>query len=105
MRLKPQSHEKIFQSQTENKTRKKKQQKKSFRFADETELDGLVSEDENGAVSALPRRMSEVNAATKIQPIPKATSFFLFSHSNRFNFLLFFGLKLHFFGFEFYEIS
>lgn len=57
-------------------------------FADETELEGLVNEDENGALSARPRRMSEVNAATKIQPIPPATSFFIFAQSNRFHFFV-----------------
>lgn len=62
-----------------------------FEFADEQELDGLVTEDENGtAKSALPRRMSEVNAATTIQPIPPAASFFIFSQSNRFHFIPFF---------------
>jgi hypothetical protein len=49
-------------------------------------MDDLMDEDENEAVSALPRRMSEVNAATKIQPIPPATSFFIFSQKNRFFF-------------------
>lgn len=32
---------------------------------------------------ARPRRMSEVNAATKILPIPPASSFFVFSQTNR----------------------
>lgn len=59
----------------------------NFEFADEQELDGLMNEEENeeAEVSALPRRMSEVNAATTIQPIPPATSFFVFSQSNRFH--------------------
>ena len=66
---------------------------KQFEFADEQETDDLVpeteTEDENeAAVSARPRRMSEVNAATTIQPIPPASSFFIFSQSNRFQFFL-----------------
>ncbi|KAH8273691.1 hypothetical protein KR018_008850, partial [Drosophila ironensis] len=40
--------------------------------------------DEEGMITARPRRMSEVNTATKIQPIPPGTSFFLFSQKNRF---------------------
>lgn len=35
-------------------------------------------------ITARPRRMSEVNTATKILPIPPGTSFFLFSQTNRF---------------------
>ncbi|KAF6217290.1 hypothetical protein GE061_001644 [Apolygus lucorum] len=35
-------------------------------------------------VSARPRRMSEYNMATKTQPIPPASSFFIFSNTNRF---------------------
>ncbi|KAH7974411.1 hypothetical protein HPB49_015094 [Dermacentor silvarum] len=34
-------------------------------------------------ISARPRRMSELNIKTKIRPIPKASSFFIFSHDNR----------------------
>ncbi|KAM7341447.1 ca[2+]-channel protein alpha[[1]] subunit D isoform 4-T4 [Cochliomyia hominivorax] len=40
--------------------------------------------DDNGVATARPRRMSEVNTATKIQPIPEGSSFFLFSQTNRF---------------------
>ncbi|XP_033150716.1 LOW QUALITY PROTEIN: voltage-dependent calcium channel type D subunit alpha-1 [Drosophila busckii] len=40
--------------------------------------------DEEGMITARPRRMSEVNTATKILPIPAGTSFFLFSQKNRF---------------------
>lgn len=39
--------------------------------------------DENDLVTARPRRMSDVNVATKILPIPPGTSFFLFSQRNR----------------------
>lgn len=59
--------------------------KKTYLLADDNELEGLVGEeDENGIVSARPRRMSEVNVATKILPIPSASSFFVFSQTNRF---------------------
>lgn len=34
-------------------------------------------------VGARPRRMSELNSGTKIQPIPAGTSFFLFSQDNK----------------------
>ena len=37
----------------------------------------------DGEVSARPRRMSEFNITTKIQPIPPGTSFFIFSQNNR----------------------
>lgn len=72
----------------------------NFEFADEQELDGLMSDEENeeAEVSARPRRMSEVNAATTIQPIPPATSFFVFSQSNRFHYFssLFFLIQFEF---------
>lgn len=32
---------------------------------------------------ARPRRMSELNIPTKIAPIPKYSSFFIFSHTNK----------------------
>lgn len=35
------------------------------------------------STGARPRRMSEFNPATKIQPIPPASSFFVFSQTNR----------------------
>ncbi|KAL1129887.1 hypothetical protein AAG570_012831, partial [Ranatra chinensis] len=41
-------------------------------------------EDLEDGVTARPRRMSEFNMATKQQPIPAETSFFLFSKTNRF---------------------
>lgn len=65
-----------------------------FRFTDEQELDGLVADDENCSVSALPRRMS-TTPATTIQPIPPASSFFIFSQTNRF--LLFLDPNFSFF--------
>lgn len=34
-------------------------------------------------ITARPRRLSEFNIATKTQPIPPASSFFIFSKSNR----------------------
>lgn len=43
-----------------------------------------IEYDDNGVATARPRRMSEVNTATKIQPIPEGSSFFLFSQTNRF---------------------
>ena len=43
-----------------------------------TELDEM----EDG-ISARPRRMSDFNMANKTQPIPPASSFFIFSNSNR----------------------
>lgn len=44
-------------------------------------------EEENNEVEeytgARPRRMSELNFATKTAPIPKYSSFFIFSHTNK----------------------
>lgn len=64
-------------------------------ISDEEE-EGLVEEEEaeEGATSARPRRMSEVNAATKTQPIPAASSFFVFSQTNRFYDFIWFLLSL-----------
>ncbi|XP_028900764.2 muscle calcium channel subunit alpha-1 isoform X2 [Zeugodacus cucurbitae] len=41
-------------------------------------------EDDEDVITARPRRMSEVNTATKIQPIPEGSSFFIMSQTNRF---------------------
>jgi hypothetical protein len=40
-------------------------------------------DDMDDGISARPRRLSEFNMATKTQPIPPASSFFIFSKSNR----------------------
>jgi len=79
-----------MQAECINKQNKKKDKQKLLITDDEQELDGLVNEDdENGVVSARPRRMSEVNAATKIVPIPPASAFFVFSQTSRFYILLY----------------
>lgn len=41
-------------------------------------------EEDEDVITARPRRMSEVNTATKIQPIPEGSSFFIMSQTNRF---------------------
>ena len=46
---------------------------------DHTEIQDIENE-----VSARPRRMSEFNMGTKIIPIPPASSFFIFSPTNRY---------------------
>ncbi|XP_074644176.1 muscle calcium channel subunit alpha-1-like [Tubulanus polymorphus] len=55
---------------------------------DETENDEEDEEEETRTVStatgARPRRMSELHIADKVHPIPKFTSFFVFSHTNKF---------------------
>ncbi|KAG1664655.1 Muscle calcium channel subunit alpha-1 [Nymphon striatum] len=46
--------------------------------------DNADDEDEDATAStAKPRRLSELNLPTKIKPIPKYSSFFIFSHTNR----------------------
>ncbi len=50
--------------------------------------DALEGEEDNenritGYVGARPRRMSELNIPTKVTPIPKYSSFFIFSHTNK----------------------
>lgn len=44
----------------------------------------IPEDDLENEVSARPRRMSEFNVGTKIVPIPNASSFFIFSPTNRF---------------------
>ncbi|XP_043493155.1 muscle calcium channel subunit alpha-1 isoform X4 [Polistes fuscatus] len=51
---------------------------------EEEEAEQNEIHDEGQEVSARPRRMSEYNTATKKQPIPPGSSFFLFSQTNRF---------------------
>ncbi|KAK9497561.1 hypothetical protein O3M35_004261 [Rhynocoris fuscipes] len=43
----------------------------------------LDEEELEEGTSARPRRMSDFNMATKQQPIPQASSFFIFSSTNR----------------------
>lgn len=50
-------------------------------LSDEEEEYGEV--DENEPVSARPRRMSEISIKNTTKPIPKGTSFFLFSQTSR----------------------
>ncbi|XP_067614168.1 muscle calcium channel subunit alpha-1 [Eurosta solidaginis] len=49
----------------------------------ENEIDDNEQEDDDDFITARPRRMSEVNTATKIMPIPEGSSFFIMSHKNR----------------------
>ncbi|XP_071863418.1 ca[2+]-channel protein alpha[[1]] subunit D isoform X9 [Bombus fervidus] len=53
---------------------------------EEEEVEHNEMHDDGGdhEVSARPRRMSEFNMATKTEPIPAGSSFFLFSQTNRF---------------------
>ncbi|XP_043594558.1 muscle calcium channel subunit alpha-1 isoform X11 [Bombus pyrosoma] len=51
---------------------------------EEVEHNEMHDDGADHAVSARPRRMSEFNMATKIEPIPAGSSFFLFSQTNRF---------------------
>ncbi len=53
---------------------------------DEDALEGEedIHEDRiTGYAGARPRRMSDLNIPTKITPIPKYSSFFIFSHTNK----------------------
>ncbi|XP_076310649.1 muscle calcium channel subunit alpha-1-like isoform X3 [Tachypleus tridentatus] len=51
----------------------------------EDEQDDIGEEEETTTVStARPRRLSEINIPKKVHPIPKYSSFFIFSHTNRF---------------------
>ncbi|XP_054168934.1 muscle calcium channel subunit alpha-1-like [Oppia nitens] len=57
---------------------------------DENEFSGDIGDldaDGDEYTGARPRRMSELNFATKITPIPKHSSFFIFSHTNKFRIL------------------
>lgn len=40
-------------------------------------------EDAQAKAGARPRRMSEIKSSVKVKPLPKASSFFIFSHTNR----------------------
>ncbi len=40
--------------------------------------------DVDAITGVLPKRLSEMNIVTKIKPIPDETSFFIFSHKNKF---------------------
>ncbi|XP_003490120.2 muscle calcium channel subunit alpha-1 isoform X8 [Bombus impatiens] len=51
---------------------------------EEVEHNEMHDDGADHEVSARPRRMSEFNMATKTEPIPAGSSFFLFSQTNRF---------------------
>ncbi|XP_076303607.1 ca[2+]-channel protein alpha[[1]] subunit D isoform X4 [Lasioglossum baleicum] len=51
---------------------------------EEIEQNGMQDDGTDQGVSARPRRMSEFNMATKMQPIPAGSAFFIFSQNNRF---------------------
>ncbi|KAL7013140.1 hypothetical protein ACKWTF_015214 [Chironomus riparius] len=71
------------ETESETKIRMPQDGYENMESADDGDIDGLVSEDDE-QVTARPRRMSEVNAVNKIIPIPPASSFFVFSQTNRF---------------------
>ena len=50
---------------------------------DNEDLDFEEEEEIEERISARPRRLSEIKIPTKVKPLPKASSFFLFSHTNR----------------------
>ncbi|XP_078040970.1 ca[2+]-channel protein alpha[[1]] subunit D isoform X2 [Augochlora pura] len=51
---------------------------------EEVEPNEMQDDGTDQGVSARPRRMSEFNMATKMQPIPPGSAFFIFSQNNRF---------------------
>lgn len=52
-------------------------------LSEEEEEEEELDVEDNEPVSARPRRMSEISIKKTKKPIPKGTSFFLFSHTNR----------------------
>ncbi|XP_069693168.1 muscle calcium channel subunit alpha-1 isoform X2 [Periplaneta americana] len=54
-----------------------------YQYDDEEHTDNQDMDEMEDGISARPRRLSEFNMATKTQPIPPASSFFIFSNSNR----------------------
>ncbi|GFG39870.1 hypothetical protein Cfor_08850, partial [Coptotermes formosanus] len=54
-----------------------------YPYDDEEHTDNQDMDEMEEGITARPRRLSEFNIATKTQPIPPASSFFIFSKSNR----------------------
>lgn len=53
----------------------------------EEDEDGVEYDEEDAPAAgagARPRRMSEIKSSVKVKPLPKASSFFIFSHTNRY---------------------
>lgn len=50
---------------------------------DEDVMEYIEEEEEEVQPTARPRRMSEIRSSIKVKPLPKASSFFVFSHKNR----------------------
>lgn len=77
----------------ENLILKKKYQKVIVNYFLSSEDDGGEEDDEDAVEydeedaqaksGARPRRMSEIKSSVKVKPLPKASSFFIFSHTNR----------------------
>jgi hypothetical protein len=50
---------------------------------EDEEVMEYIEEEEEAKPSARPRRLSELKSSMKVKPLPKASSFFIFSHTNR----------------------
>jgi hypothetical protein len=76
----------MFTSDEENVEIDEEEEEEEDQDKDEDALEGEEDIDDNRItdyVGARPRRMSDLNIPTKITPIPKYSSFFIFSHTNR----------------------
>lgn len=47
-------------------------------------MEYVEEEDEEAPATARPRRMSEIRSSIRVKPLPKASSFFIFSYKNRY---------------------
>lgn len=53
---------------------------------DEDVMDYVEEEEvEEAQPTARPKRMSELRSSVRVKPLPTASSFFIFSHKNRYN--------------------
>ncbi|XP_035708740.1 muscle calcium channel subunit alpha-1 isoform X3 [Folsomia candida] len=65
---------------------------------DEDVMEYIEEEEEEVQPTARPRRMSEIRSSIKVKPLPKASSFFVFSHKNRFRAFCYWFVNHNMFG-------
>ncbi|XP_054707665.1 muscle calcium channel subunit alpha-1-like [Uloborus diversus] len=99
-REKPDNSIKPPDTSTEKKEVETETEVAAVEFMEEGEADEEDDDDDDGASvsTARPRRLSDIHIDTKIKPIPAYTSFFIFSHNNRFRRLCHFIVNHNYFA-------
>ncbi|CAL8071395.1 unnamed protein product [Orchesella dallaii] len=77
-------HQNSFETEAEDFEGGSKEEEEEAEEEEDEEVVEYDEEDAPARAGARPRRMSEIKSSVKVKPLPKASSFFIFSHTNRF---------------------